>query len=184
MLIQNFQDQARRILLLGCGGSGKSMLAKQLGKKLQLPVIHLDREYWKPGWVKTEREVWHQKVTELLRGDRWIMDGNYQGTLEQRLSAADTVIFLDYSKWACLSGIMKRRIQNHKRVRSDMGENCPERLSGEFVSWVFHFQKRNRPEILEHLMKQSDKQIVVLKTRREARQFVEKYAAQWGAVKR
>lgn len=70
----------RRVLVIGCGGAGKSTLARQLGEATGLPVIHLDAHYWRPGWVETPKETWRAAVDELIAADAWIMDGNYSGT--------------------------------------------------------------------------------------------------------
>ncbi len=88
----------KKILIIGSGGSGKSTLAVRLGELLQLPVIHLDEHFWQPGWVEPPREEWKTKVDEFCSRDAWIMDGNYGGTLEERITASDTVLFLDRSR--------------------------------------------------------------------------------------
>src|SRR5690349_3028678 len=85
----------KKILVIGSGGAGKSTFAKQLSAILHLEVLHLDALYWQAGWVETPKPEWKQRVTELLAGDAWIMDGNYSGTLDIRMQACDTVIFLD-----------------------------------------------------------------------------------------
>ncbi len=78
----------KRIAIIGPGGAGKSTLARQIGAKTGLPVIHLDAHYWHEGWVETPKEEWAQAVRELAEGEAWVMDGNYGGTMEIRLPAA------------------------------------------------------------------------------------------------
>ncbi len=85
----------QRILVIGCGGAGKSAFAREMGRRTNLPVVHLDRLYWRPGWVKTEATEWNRVVKEALSADQWIMDGNYGGTLSLRFQACDAVVFLD-----------------------------------------------------------------------------------------
>ncbi|MEM6646980.1 MAG: hypothetical protein AAF730_12090 [Bacteroidota bacterium] len=87
----------RRVIIIGSGGSGKSTLAKRLGEQLSLPVIHLDAHYWNPGWVETPPDAWAAKVDTLIKGEAWVMDGNYGGTMDARIARADTVIFLSFS---------------------------------------------------------------------------------------
>lgn len=74
-----------RILIIGCGGSGKSTLAKQLSERLNIPVIHLDRLYWKAGWKTISDEKFDELLLEELLKDSWIIDGNYNRTLQWRL---------------------------------------------------------------------------------------------------
>lgn len=141
----------RRILVIGSGGSGKSTLAKALGAKLELPVIHLDAHFWHPGWISTPSEEWRAHVADLLTGDAWIIDGNYGNTLDQRLAACDTVIFLDLPRIVCLWRVIKRALKYRGRSRPDMSPGCPERLSWEFVGWVWSYPSRRRPDIVRRL---------------------------------
>lgn len=92
----------RRVLVLGCPGSGKSMATRQLSAITGLPVIHLDQHYWLPGWRRPDSAAWTKIVGDLADQSAWIMDGNYSGTLEQRLRRADTLIHLDYPTWLFL----------------------------------------------------------------------------------
>ena len=85
----------KRVLIIGSGGAGKSTLARQMGEISGLPVIHLDAEHWRPGWIEPSKDEWAARVDELTRGESWIMDGNYGGTMSQRIAAADTILFLD-----------------------------------------------------------------------------------------
>jgi adenylate kinase family enzyme len=87
------------VLVIGPGGAGKSTVAKRLGRILSLEVIHLDKFYWKPGWIEAPKEEWDVPIERLLAGESWIMDGNYSRTLERRLKSADTVVFLDFARY-------------------------------------------------------------------------------------
>ena len=97
-----------RILIIGCSGSGKSRLARALGQKQGLPVIHLDQLWWKENWQNVTKEEFDSRLAMALNMDRWIIDGNYSRTMEARLSRCDTVIYLDFSRWACLLGMCQR----------------------------------------------------------------------------
>ena len=91
----------RRVLVIGSCGAGKSTFSRRLHKLTGLPLLHLDRHYWKPGWVESEVDEWKAKVEELIAGDEWIIDGNYGGTMEMRMRRADTVIWLDLPRYLC-----------------------------------------------------------------------------------
>jgi len=85
----------RKVLVIGSGGSGKSTFAKHMGQLLNIKVIYLDTLYWNFGWLETPKADWLKTVEELVKRDSWIIDGNYSGTLDLRLRACDTVIFLE-----------------------------------------------------------------------------------------
>jgi len=164
----------QRVLVLGCGGAGKSTLAHRLGEITGLPVIHLDAEYWRPGWVETPKEPWRARVRELVARERWIMDGNYADTLELRLPAADTIIFLDCARWRCLLRVFRRVAANAGRTRPDMGPGCPEKLDLEFLRWVWSFNAGDRQKVLQALHRHSSgKALHVLRTPCDARRFVQ-----------
>lgn len=141
----------RRVAIIGSGGAGKSRLAQDLGARLGLPVIHLDALFWKPGWVATPPEVWRETVSRLASGDRWIIDGNYTSSMETRLQAADTIIFLDFPTPVCVWRVFKRWITYGGRRRPDMGAGCEERLDAQFLRWVWRFRRDDRPSILQKL---------------------------------
>jgi len=88
----------QRIMVIGSCGSGKTAFSVQLNKILDIPLIHLDKEYWKPGWVETSKEEWHKKVSDIVMTENWIIDGNYNGSMDIRFQRTDTVIFLDYNR--------------------------------------------------------------------------------------
>ena len=98
----------KRVLVIGPGGAGKSTLAQRLGEILSLEGIHLDKFYWRAGWIEPPKEDWLATIEQLLARDAWVMDGNYSGTLERRLEAADTVVFLDLPRTTCVWRVIKR----------------------------------------------------------------------------
>jgi adenylate kinase family enzyme len=164
----------RKILLIGAGGSGKSVLATRIAARTGLPLFHLDALFWKPGWVETPREEWRRVVEELVQRDAWIMDGNYGGTLDLRLAACDTVLFLDFPPLVCLWRILKRRVQFHNKSRPDAGCDCPERLNWEFLRWIWTYRRKRRPKILEKLSAAAaqGKQVIVLRVPKAVENFV------------
>jgi adenylate kinase family enzyme len=138
----------RRILVIGSGGSGKSTLTRKLGEKLCLPVIHLDALYWSPGWKEHNPLTWPATVEQACSSESWVMDGNYSGTLVQRLPRADTVVYLDMPRWFCIRNIVLRSIHNLGRSRDDLGEGCPEGPDLEFMRWVWNYPTRSRARVL------------------------------------
>jgi adenylate kinase family enzyme len=164
----------QRILIIGSGGAGKSTLARQLGTMLDLPVIHLDAHFWQPGWKESARAVWKERVAELLQRDRWIMDGNYRGTLEERVRACDTVIVLALPRLQCVFRVIKRSIRYRGRSRPDLNEGCLEQLPDwEFLRWIWTFPQAELPGTLRILATfESQKRIVILRSSAEVRRFL------------
>lgn len=161
-----------RIMIIGCGGSGKSTLARQLGEKTGLPVVHLDKLFWKPGWVSLSREEFDKVHREAIDREKWILDGNFDRTMAERIEHCDTVIYLDFSRLACLLGVAKRILTTYGQVRPDMGEGCPERLDLEFLKWVWNFNKNKREKNYRLLEQHKDKDIYILKNRRAVKHFL------------
>ena len=158
----------QRVAIIGSCGAGKSTLALSLGNKLKLPVVHLDAHYWQPGWQEPVSNLWQEIQQELVKSDRWIIDGNYSNTLDIRLAAADTIIWLDFNRYICLWRIFKRSFQYLGRVRPDMAAGCPERFNWEFIQYVWNFSKLHRTKILNKLEKYRDsKQVVILRNPRQ-----------------
>lgn len=141
----------KRIMIIGCGGAGKSTLARELGAKLGLPVHPLDRLFWRSGWVPTPRDEWAQIQTQLCAAPAWIIEGNYGGTMDIRLAACDTVIFLDYPRRICLWRAIKRFLTYRGRVRPDMTDGCQERLNWDFLRWIWRYRRHYRPEFVAKL---------------------------------
>ena len=149
------RKQMKKILVIGSGGAGKSTFARRLGDLLNLEVIHLDRLYWKPGWVETPKSEWRTIVEGLLDRDAWVMDGNYSGTLDDRTAACDTIVFLDLPRSICLWRVLKRLIRHRNESRPDMAAECPEHFNWEFIRWIWGYPSRTRPKIVATLEKNS-----------------------------
>lgn len=143
----------RRILLIGPGGAGKSALASRIASRLGLPLHHLDALYWQPGWVAPSQADWESTLRELLRGDAWVMDGNFGGTLDLRLAACDTVLLLDLPPWVCMWRVLRRRWAHRGRHRPDMTPGCNEKLDVDFLWWIASYRWCRRPSVMARLRK-------------------------------
>jgi adenylate kinase family enzyme len=141
----------QRVMILGCAGTGKSTLARALGLRLGLPVVHLDTLYWRPGWVEPEAESFRSKVVEATAGDRWITDGNFAGhTFDLILPRADTVLFVSQPRWLCFARVILRMLRDRGKRRPDLAEGCFERLGWrdrDFLMWMWNFERVSRPRI-------------------------------------
>ena len=106
-----------RIIILGCPGSGKSTLASELHELTGLPLFHLDNIWWRADKTHITREEFDLILSDILKRERWIIDGDYSRTYEPRLAACDTVIFLDLSEEECMAGISERTGKTGKIYR-------------------------------------------------------------------
>ncbi|MDT5272214.1 MAG: hypothetical protein QOH49_4400 [Acidobacteriota bacterium] len=163
----------KRVLVIGSGGAGKSTFARQLGERLRLPVIHLDKFYWHAGWVETPKEEWRLKVEEMCAGESWVMDGNYSGTLDVRLAACDSVVFLDLPRVVCAWRVLKRALMYRDGGRPDIAEGCRDRPNWEFLLWVWNYPRRSKPKVLSRLEEHArDKHIFILRSSAEVEKFL------------
>lgn len=147
-------DAVKRILVLGCCGAGKSTFARRLGEKLGLPVFHLDRLFWRLGWKKASREEFDAELGRILKKDEWILDGNYKRTLPERLKYADGVVFLRYPRSVCLWRVLKRRLEYacpRRKPRPDAAPGCPERLTPDFLRFIWDYNREMLPRVLADL---------------------------------
>ena len=162
-----------KILVIGCGGAGKTTLSKKIGAVLGLPVIHLDSHYWLPGWRPLGKEEWNNKVLSLLQAPRWVMDGNYGGTLDIRIDKCDTIVFLDMNRWRCIYNVCKRRIVFAGTNRPEMAVGNKDRLTFTFLYWIWGYRKTRRPGILKQLNREEGKKrVIILQSRKEVNSFI------------
>jgi adenylate kinase family enzyme len=157
----------QRIMILGSGGAGKSTLARQLGDVLSLPVTHIDQLFWQPHWHAVERDTLIARQHAVVTQPQWILDGNYTSTLDIRLAHADTVIVLNMPRWLCLYRVIVRRIVYHNRTRPDMGADCPEHLTWEFLQFIWNYPKR-----IPALKSLPDTQVIYLNSPAEVSAFL------------
>ncbi|MER2063111.1 MAG: DNA topology modulation protein [Alkalibacterium sp.] len=165
----------KKIAIMGSSGSGKSTLAIRLGAVTDLPVYHLDVLHWKPNWIPVAKEKQGLIQRDLVKKPQWIIDGYYGGTLDIRLNAADTIIFLDFKRTLCLYRVMKRAVMYRNKQRPDMCEGNRERFDLSFYKWVWHFPKDQQPKIIEKLDQLSgDKKVICLHTPKEVEEWIKR----------
>jgi adenylate kinase family enzyme len=161
-----------RVLVIGSGGAGKTTVARKLASVLQLPLIHLDAYYWNAGWVETPKDEWERRVQSFVSKPRWVMDGNYGGTLDLRLAACDTVVFLNMPRRVSLWRAFKRGMRYWGRTRPDVAPGCPERLTWSFLVWIWTYPARRRDNILRKLDALQNARVFVLSSQREVDEFL------------
>ena len=168
----------QRIIVIGCPGSGKSTVSRALHNKIGIPLYHLDMMYWNADKTTVEKSVFLERLSAVLEKDEWIIDGNYGSTMELRMAACDTVIFLDYPLDICLDGIKERR----GKPRSDMPWIETEE-DAEFIEFIKNYNDQQKPKVMELLGKYSDKNIVIFTSREQADKFLDHEIHEIGEIK-
>lgn len=166
-----------RIMVIGCCGCGKTTFSRQLAARLDLPLVHLDCLGWQGEWQAVPKETFDRLLQEEVEKPRWVIDGNYNRTIPVRLHRCDTVLFMDYPRRVCMWGVIRRLLQNYGKHRSDMGGTCRERLDLPFLRFVWNFRATHTERYCAMLRQQTDKRVVILKSRREAAAFLEQLGA-------
>lgn len=163
----------QRVLVIGPGGSGKSTFSIRLGKTLGIPVIHLDSLYWKSGWVESDKAEWSEQIRTVIAQKHWIIDGNYSGTLRERIDSCDTVVFLDVPRATCLWRVLKRTLRYYGATRPEMPEGCPERFDLAFMAWIWNYPSRSRKKVLSLIQESGDtKNIIRLRSNGDIESFL------------
>lgn len=160
----------RKIIVIGCPGSGKSTFSRSLSDKTGLPLYHLDMMYWNTDRTTVEKSVFRERLETVLLKDTWIIDGNYASTMEERMVACDTVFFLDYSSEVCLKGIEARK----GKARSDIPWIETD-FDEEFIEFIKGYNELQRPRVLELLKKYNDKNIFIFSDREQADKFLNQF---------
>jgi adenylate kinase family enzyme len=161
-----------KIAIIGSPGAGKSTLAQQLGESLNIEIIHLDRYFWRPDWREKPRDARIEILKDLVRKERWIIEGTYLDSSEPRLNTADTIIFLDIPLWLCLHRLMKRHREYHGRSRRDIPEGCTDKLTLHRMLKVLAFPLHDRRTLMQKLRNYKSKQIIWLRSRKEVEDFL------------
>lgn len=158
-----------KVIIIGSPGAGKSTFARRLREAVNFPLYYLDMLWHKPNQTNISREEFDMRLGEILSKDCWIIDGNYQRTLEMRMKACDTVFLLDFPVEICLSGAEERI----GKKREDLPWTETE-LDAEFRQWIMDFPNSQLPQICELIEKyRKDKDIFIFKSRSELEGYFE-----------
>ncbi len=164
-----------KIAILGYSGSGKSTLAGKLSELYNIPVMHLDRVHFIPGWEERDRDEARALVAEFMQNSSWVIDGNYRGFYQQeRIKQADKIIILLFPRLICLYRAFGRYNKYKNRTREDMAEGCNEKLDREFTWWILH--KGRAKAAFNHyngIFSAYPQKTVVLKSQRQVDEYLQ-----------
>jgi adenylate kinase family enzyme len=161
----------KKVAIVGCGGSGKSHLARQLGSILDAPVTHLDAVFYDDDWNPLDQETFASLQRDLVSRPTWVIDGNYNSTLQTRLEACDTVVLMDVSTLAALWGIFSRQLRHgagHK------GNGVHNRIHWGVITYVATYRRKMRPRVLAKINEFAvgHAEVVLLTSRRHTRRWL------------
>lgn len=141
----------KRILIIGSNGAGKSTFSYRLAEHTHLPLIHIDKFYWRNNWEVTPKQEFEELVAAQAQKPAWIIEGNNIGSLEQRLKYADTVFWFEFPPFLCAWNVLKRQLRYRGKVRPDLPDQCVSKLNLRFLRDVWRFNKKNHARIAQKL---------------------------------
>lgn len=169
----------RRIIVIGCQGSGKTSLARNLGRKLGLPVVHLDVLYWRPGWKPSDKPSFRVRAAEAIAGEAWVVDGSFSGlAFDLTLARADTLVIIDCPRWLCQWRILWRSAVDRDAMRPDLPAGCPEQFDWKLMREAWRYDTERGPVIeAERVQYGADVPVVRLQSDREIQDFLDAVSA-------
>ncbi|UPK31679.1 AAA family ATPase [Bradyrhizobium sp. 186] len=175
----------RRIIVVGCQGSGKTSLALKLGRKLALPVVHLDVLYWRPGWKPSDKTSFRARVAEAIAGETWIVDGSFSGlAFDITLARADSLVVIDRPRWLCQWRILWRSAFDRDKTRSDLPEGSPEQFDWKLMREAWRYDTERAPVIeTERVQYGADVPVLRLRSDRDIEDFLDSVSVQVHAAR-
>ena len=163
-----------RISIVGGSGSGKSTLCNILSKELNLPAIHLDAINYEPNWVEIDKVERDKIIATKSSRDKWIIDGNYNKTLKERFKKADLIIWIDYSTFMQLKGVLKRYFKTRNKERPEI-PGFKEKLEFKFIKYVLTYNKKKRHIIKEYLMDIPKEKVLIFNKQKDLNKWLKKF---------
>jgi adenylate kinase family enzyme len=163
----------KRVMVVGQPGAGKSWVARRIGQRTGLPVVHMDQIHWMPGWVERVRTEKIAMAHAVEIAETWVFEGGLSATMAHRLSRADTLVILDVPFVLRVWRVVRRTLRHHGRTRPDLPKNCPERFKLEFWAYIWRTRISGRQQILSLRQKAGPEVAVhVLRSRRAVTGFL------------
>lgn len=151
----------KRIAIVGPGGSGKTTLSREIAKKADLPLFHMDQLLWKGEWIEIPENEYLVKHKEIVNKDKWVIEGFLDNKMKERLEAADLIIFLDYPSIISATRFIKRWFKHRKESRPEFPKEAVEKFNLRiFLGIMRQFEKKHIVEALEGV---DHKKVVTIK---------------------
>ena len=164
-----------RIILVGSPGGGKSWLSKKIAEITKHPLYHLDVEFWKPNWVMTPNDEKITRLNEIISGEKWIIDGNYGGTMEMRYAVADLIIYLDINRFVRIWRVARRAGKKRSDLPDYLDEpNIFNKEFYKFVAWIWNYRKEGGKRVMDLHEKYPEKEFLHIKNRRQVKKLLKR----------
>ena len=158
-------ENVKKIAVVGGSGTGKTTLTNNLGRKLNVPIYHIDGIHHLENWKTRDTKERDRIILKRANEEKWVIDGTYKSTLQERINKADLVIFLDYSTISRLNGILTRYFKDKGKERPEI-PGCKEKMDWNFIKMVLTWRWTQGKEVKKIIMENKDKKILVFKNRR------------------
>lgn len=160
-----------KIAIVGAPGTGKTTLSNILSKLYGIEATHIDGIHHLENWVQRDKEERDNIILDIVKRDKWIIDGTYKATLKPRFEAADLIIWLDYSSLAQIKGVMGRYLKNKGKEKPEI-PGCKEKMDKEFFTYVLKYNKEKRKNIVNNLEGIDKSKLIVFKNRRQLNKWL------------
>src|SRR3954447_558865 len=142
---------ARRIVIYGVTGSGKTTLANSVADATGIAWHSVDDLTWEPGWVEVPAEEQRRRIVHICEQSEWILDTAYGKWLDVPLARAQLIVALDYPRWFSLQRLVRRtvpRLFDRRPICNGNRESLRELFSRDaIVVWHFKSFERKRERI-------------------------------------
>ena len=166
-------NNVSKISIIGGSGTGKTTLSESLSKDVNIPVYHIDGIHHLENWKIRDKEETDRIIHNIIKKDKWIIDGTYTKTLEDRVKVSDLIIYLDYSTLAQVKGALGRFIKNHGKEKPEI-PGCKEQMNFKFFMLVVKWRKNKRQFIIDALENIDEDKILIFKNRRKLNKWYKK----------
>lgn len=160
-----------KIAIVGAPGTGKTTLSNILSKLYNIEATHIDGIHHMENWVQRDKDERDRMILDVVSKDKWIIDGTYKATLKPRFEAADLIIWLDYSSFAQIKGVMTRFLKNKGKEKPEI-PGCKEKMDKEFFTYVLRYNKDKRKNIVNNLEGIDKSKVIVFKNRRQLNKWL------------
>ena len=162
-----------KIAIVGAPGTGKTTLSNILSKLYGIEATHIDGIHHMENWVQRDKDERDKIILDIVKRGKWIIDGTYKATLKPRFEAADLIIWLDYSSFAQIKGVMGRYLKNKGKEKPEI-PGCKEKMDKEFFTYVLKYNKEKRKNIVNNLEGIDKSKLIVFKNRRQLNKWLKK----------
>lgn len=161
-----------KIAIVGAPGTGKTTLADNLSEIYRISATHIDGIHHLKNWEIRDKNERDKIILDIVSKDKWIIDGTYKSTLKARFEKADLIIWLDFSTFAQLKGVMSRYFKNKGKEKPEI-PGCREKMDKEFFSYVLKYNKTKRNVIVENMKEINKEKILIFKNRKQLNKWLE-----------